>query len=64
MVYFLFPETNGRSLEEIDRVFSEPEHWWQVTSAARSLPRSVLADVENMDEKALGGSHVEKNQEE
>jgi len=59
MVYFLFPETNGRSLEEMDRIFSAPEHWWQVTAAARRLPRSGLEDVENFekDEKA---SHVEK----
>lgn len=24
MVYFLFPETKGRSLEEMDRLFEDP----------------------------------------
>ena len=37
MVYFLFPETNGRSLEEMDELFSDPEHWWQVPGYARAL---------------------------
>jgi len=60
MVYFLFPETNGRSLEEMDRVFSEPEHWWQVTSAARRLPRSELADIENLEEKDVKATQVER----
>ena len=60
MVYFLFPETNGRSLEEMDRIFSAPEHWWQVTAAARRLPRSGLEDVENFEEKDGKASHVEK----
>ncbi|KAE8449607.1 hypothetical protein EG329_007937 [Mollisiaceae sp. DMI_Dod_QoI] len=59
MVYFLFPETNGRSLEEMDRIFSEPEHWWQVASAAKSLPRSEVADIENGDEKAEKFDHVD-----
>jgi hypothetical protein len=60
MVYFLFPETNGRSLEEMDRIFSAPEHWWQVTTAASRLPRSRLEDVENFEEKDDKASHVEK----
>ena len=60
MVYFLFPETNGRSLEEMDRIFSAPEHWWQVTAAARCLSRSGLEDVENFEEKDEKASHVEK----
>jgi MFS family permease len=64
MVYFLFPETNGRSLEEMDRVFSDPEHWWKVTSTARLLPRGVLADIENLDEKTtMDATHFEKNQQ-
>jgi sugar porter (SP) family MFS transporter len=37
LVYLLFPETNGRSLEEMDEMFSEPEHWWQVPVYAQVL---------------------------
>ncbi|KAL4741645.1 general substrate transporter [Aspergillus similis] len=35
MVYFFCPETKGRSLEEMDSLFSEPEAWWKVTAYAR-----------------------------
>jgi hypothetical protein len=61
MVYFLLPETNGRSLEEMDRIFfSEPEHWWKVAPAAKRLPRSGLEDVENFEEKNEKTKHVEE----
>lgn len=60
MVYFLLPETNGRSLEETDKIFSEPEHWWKVAPAAKRLPRSGLEDVENFEEKNEKTKHVEE----
>lgn len=63
MVYFLFPETNGRSLEEMDKVFSKPEKWWQVTSSAKRLPRSVLADIEDLEEKGVEITHLEKDRD-
>lgn len=47
MVYFLFPETKGRSLEEMGTLFSEPEHWWQVTAFARTMKKSELTRLEN-----------------
>ena len=47
MVYFLFPETKGRSLEEMDTLFSEPEHWWQVPAFARVMKKSAVTDLEN-----------------
>ncbi|KAJ5728230.1 general substrate transporter [Penicillium malachiteum] len=37
MVYFFFPETNCRSLEEMDELLSNPDHWWQVPSYAREV---------------------------
>ncbi|PVH87199.1 sugar transporter [Cadophora sp. DSE1049] len=67
MVYFLFPETNGRSLEEMDRIFSEPKHWWQVAAAARRLSRGVMEDVENIEDKNENkkgkADHVEQSSE-
>lgn len=53
LVYFVFPETKGRSLEEVDNIFSLPEHWWQVTKVARELPMSVLTRMENEDDEEL-----------
>ncbi len=62
MVYFLFPETKGRSLEEMGAMFSEPEHWWQVTAYARVMKRSALADLENEEnlKTAEEFDHVEQ----
>ena len=53
IVYFLFPETNGRSLEDMGKIFARPEHWWQVPAEARRLPRGELADMEDMEGEDL-----------
>lgn len=37
MVYLFFPETNRRSLEEMEELFSDPDHWWQVPKYTRVL---------------------------
>lgn len=37
MVYFLFPETKGKSLEDMNRLFSEPKHYLQVPSFSRHM---------------------------
>ncbi|KAF8853442.1 general substrate transporter [Acephala macrosclerotiorum] len=60
MVYFLFPETNGRSLDDMDRIFSGPEHWWQVPSATKHLQKGTIVDIENGDEKLEKFDHVEE----
>ncbi|KAG7797281.1 hypothetical protein KL944_004766 [Ogataea haglerorum] len=48
-VYFLFPETAGRSLEDMDHIFSQCDPWkpWEVVGTARRYPRThgVDADV-------------------
>ncbi|KAJ5765414.1 general substrate transporter [Penicillium odoratum] len=46
MVYFFFPETNGGSLEEMDDLFSNPEHWWEVTAYASSLKKARVSELE------------------
>jgi sugar porter (SP) family MFS transporter len=52
MVYFLFPETNGRSLEEMGQLFSEPAHFWQVTAYARRMKSTRLTQLENEEKLA------------
>jgi sugar porter (SP) family MFS transporter len=39
LVYFCFPETNGRSLEEMDTIFRESKGVFDVVKMARQLPR-------------------------
>lgn len=51
IVYFLFPETNGRCLEDMDIIFSQPEHWWQIAAAAR-VKIGDTERLENSDGKA------------
>ncbi|RAK96461.1 MFS general substrate transporter [Aspergillus ibericus CBS 121593] len=41
MVYLFYPETMGRSLEMLDRVFVEAESVWRIVPMARGLPRGV-----------------------
>ncbi|PWY80857.1 general substrate transporter [Aspergillus sclerotioniger CBS 115572] len=58
LVYFLFPETNCRSLEEMDELFSDPDHWWQVPGYARGL-RMGSGETDNSPAKT-SVVHVEK----
>ncbi|KAH8806165.1 putative sugar transporter [Xylogone sp. PMI_703] len=52
IIYFFFPETNGRSLEEIDEVF-ERSDTFSVVSNSRNLPKSRDVDIQ-----ALEGKHI------
>lgn len=56
--YFLFPETQGRSLEEIDKIFenSNPYTPWDVVGIARRLPKE--GHITN-DEEALRRHHAD-----
>ncbi|KAJ5156926.1 sugar transporter [Penicillium canariense] len=40
LVYFLFPETAGRSLEEVDQIFVSSTSIWDSVWVAKRLPRS------------------------
>ncbi|KAJ9487894.1 hypothetical protein VN97_g5408 [Penicillium thymicola] len=48
-VYFLFPETNGRTLEEIDEIFLQSRSIFDPPRIARSLPRMHVAEAHGMD---------------
>jgi MFS family permease len=50
LVYFLFPETNGRSLEEIDRIF-EHSTFFNAVRHAKELPRESELDTEVVEGK-------------
>lgn len=57
MVYLFFPETNRRSLDEMDELFSDPDHWWQVPKYTRVLSPGELGVSTTLKTSV---SHIEK----
>lgn len=51
LVYFCFPETKGRTLEEIDEIFLQSKNIFDPPRVARRLPRLRIAEVHGKDEK-------------
>jgi sugar porter (SP) family MFS transporter len=51
LVFFCFPETKGRSLEEIDEIFAQSKHVFDPPRVARNLPRLHIAEVNVMVDK-------------
>lgn len=45
-VYFFYPETNGRSLEEIDDIFAQSKTIFDPPRIARQLPTTITSDAE------------------
>ena len=43
-IYFFYPETGGRSLEEIDESFAESQGWFDPVRVAKRLPQSHGSD--------------------
>lgn len=50
IIYFFFPETNGRSLEEIDEIF-ERSDTWSVVKNAKNLPKDGDFDILDLERK-------------
>ena len=61
-VYFCFPETKGRCLEEIDEIFLQSHSILDPPKVARKLPHlrlaQVLSDAKLEDENQVGGDHA------
>jgi len=50
MVYFFFPETNGRSLEEIDDIFARSSTF-SVVKNSLQLPKDIDVDVVDLEKR-------------
>lgn len=50
-VYFFFPETNGRHLEEVDEIFLQSKSIFDTVSVARHLPRATGHFGQTLEEK-------------
>ncbi|OZJ05384.1 hypothetical protein BZG36_01976 [Bifiguratus adelaidae] len=66
-VYFLFPETNGRTLEEVDEIFLQSNSIFDSVKVANNLPRQHLSKhgvaIKALNEKAgadLASANPEK----
>lgn len=57
-VYFFFPETAGRSLEEIDQIFEASTSIFDAVPVAKKLPKRHLSEF-LQEEKKAEISHVE-----
>ncbi|KAF9889534.1 hypothetical protein FE257_007244 [Aspergillus nanangensis] len=53
-VYFFFPETNGRTLEEIDEIFLQSKGILDPPRVARRLPKMHLAEVVDIEDSSDG----------
>ena len=63
IVFLFFPETAGRSLEEIDEIFAQSKSIWDPVKVAKSLPKRHLVDVvEKHPETKPETSHVEHSE--
>lgn len=56
-IYFFFPETAGRSLEELDEIFASSKSIFDPVSVAKKLPRRGLLEYLREEGKIEGG-HV------
>lgn len=58
-MYFFFPETNGRHLEEVDAIFLESKSIFDTVSVAAKLPKGNLQVARQIIEKseANDGGH-------
>ena len=64
VVYFFYPETAYRSLEEIDTIFRKTKGWFDVVATARNEPQrygkngELLIDYERTEEHAARSHSV------
>lgn len=64
IVYFFYPETAGRSLEEIDAIFLESKSIFDTVKVAQRMPRRNLTDmVRNEKRDGADADYVEFTQE-
>lgn len=67
VIYFFYPETAGRSLEEMDIIFSQTPVWepWKVVKIAKELPfmHAGANNNEDIEHKLVAKSeHIENNE--
>lgn len=48
IIYFFFPETSGRTLEEIDQIFMQSKSIWDPPKIAARLPKLQVTEESNM----------------
>lgn len=60
LVYFCFPETKGRTLEEIDEIFLQSKNIFDPPHVARRLPRLRIAEMHGKDEMDSAQEQVQR----
>lgn len=63
IVYFFYPETSGRSLEEIDAIFAESKSIFDTVQVAKQMPKMRLSELAR-GEKVANTELIESVREE
>lgn len=59
IVYFFYPETAGRSLEELDAIFAQSKSILDTVRVAKQMPKMHLKEM-GYDKKTEDAEHKEK----
>lgn len=62
IIFLFYPETSGRSLEEIDEIFARSKSIWDPVKVAQTLPRMHLVDIIEDPEPKSQVAYVEGNE--
>ena len=63
VVFFFYPETAGRSLEELDEIFASSKSIFDTVSVAKRLPHRDLSDYLTEEGKIEGGQFASEYRE-
>lgn len=58
-IYFFFPETSGRSIEEIDEIFIQSRSWFDTVKISHTMPKGQKFTISPDESEKLQRQHLE-----
>jgi hypothetical protein len=62
LVYFFYPETMNRNLEQLDLIFKEAPTVWSIVSMANSIPKGDTA-IASSEKREAFTEQIERHEE-